>query len=767
MLKEFSLDSVQVTDPYYVNAFNKVVDYLLRLEPDRLLAGFKAVSEGKDPGEEPNLNLYAGWEDAWSLLRGHTMGHYLTAMAQAYKQTKNSDANLNSQLKKQIDYTIDCLRAYQEASPNGYLFASPETHFDIIEGKATGKHWVPWYSMHKILAGAVDVYRYTGNEKALAIASTLGDWAYGRTSKWDDDLQRRVLNIEYGGINIALYDLYKITKDEKHLEAAKKFDEDDLFAEIEAGNDLLENRHANTQIPKFIGALNRYEVLGEEADFYFNAGKKFWEMVIKDHTYITGGNSESEHFRKPGRLDESRTNINNETCNAYNMLLLTRKLFKFTGDVKYADFYERTHLNEIMASVHPETGMTTYFKPMATGYFKAYGTETHSFWCCTGTGMENFTKLGDSIYFYSDDDLYINQYLSSKLNWEARGLALTVEADLPSDDQVLITIEAAPTQKQRIKFRIPSWLAANSKLAISINDQPVSATEKAGYLVIDRTWAAGDQIKLHLPTEVKVERLADNPNVVAFSYGPVVLSAALGKEKMEIEPHWASIKPMLPEGVEIKDYLVIQSGTIEDWLNNIQENLVRKPGTLEFNLRGTDGDQSLTFTPYYLEHEERYGIYFRLVSPESITLESEGKPAEQKNEIDAVQITNDQSELVHNLQGNTVVGTYEGYNFRQMTGGEGDENWFSYDLAVDPRRTNFAAITYYSGDAGSKINIYVDDQLLSEETVVQKDTKFYTVEYQLPDTLLVDKQKVTLKFVNSKSELKGRIFDRVVILAGN
>lgn len=768
MLKDFDLASVQVTAPYFVNAFEKVTKYLLSLDPDRLLAGFRAVSEGKDPGTEKGLGLYGGWEDSWSLLRGHTMGHYLTALAQAYRQTRKNNQELNERLAERINYTVSQLKACQDRSPGGYLFASPETHFDVVEGKSTGNQWVPWYTMHKILSGLINVYKYTGNQEALEVAARLGDWVCERTSNWDDELKKRVLAVEYGGMNDVLYELYKYTQKAEHLAAAHKFDEDALFMAILEGKDVLVNKHANTQIPKFVGALNRYCVTGE--GFYYQAARAFWEMVVRDHTYVTGGNSQSEHFRQPGILDATRDNLNNETCNAYNMLLLTRGLFRLSGDVRYADFYERAFINEIIASINPETGMTTYFKPMGTGYFKAFGTPTESFWCCTGTGMENFTKLNDSIYFHNDNDLYVNLYISSRLDWEEKGLLLTQQSDIPETDKVLFTVDKAPTEKLSFRFRVPGWLADGQEMKVIINGEEFSAENIDGYLTVSRDWQDGDQLELHIPLEVKVSRLPDNKEVAAFSYGPVVLCTTFGSEEMVIEPHWASVKATIPYGMEFKDYIIIQNGTVDDWLANIKNNLVKTPGKLEFTLRGTDEDDNFIFKPYYLEYKERYGIYFYLLTPDSPVLKEIMESRERARRlveatIDVVQIINDQYEVAHNLRGNSSGGYHEGYNFRQAYGRADGEGWFSYDLAVNPEVANYLCLKYYSGDAGRKFNIYIDDQLFVEETIQDGiGADFYDVQYEIPAEWIKGKNKITVKFANRGPGYAGRIFDKILVM---
>jgi DUF1680 family protein len=601
-LQEFPLDQVQITDAYQKNLFSKDVTYLITtLDSDRLLAGFKAVSAGTNP-----TNLYGGWEN--TNIRGHSMGHWLSAVAHAYQQAKGSDPTLAGQIKTKLDDVISKLKSYQLSS--GFLFATPISQFDDMDA-GTGSTWVPYYTMHKILAGLIDAYKFGENADALTVASKLGDWLYNRSQGWSSAAKSRVLGSEYGGMNDALYELYKLTNNANHLTVAHVFDDTGLFTTTASGNDTLNGKHANMTIPKFVGALNRYRTLGANESSYFTAADQFLSIVSKSHTYVTGGNSENEHFHAAGALNADRDALNNETCNAYNMSKLARDLFKTKGDVKYADFYERIHINEILSSINPDTGMTTYFKAMGTGYFKVFGGATDRFWCCTGTGMENFTKLGDSVYFHDSKDLWLTFYVSSTLNWKDRGLSLTQTTDLPLSDKVTITITAAPTDAVALNFRKPDW-TSTCQVAISVNGQAVTPTTSGGFLGVSRVWQANDKVELTFPLFVQVSRLQDNQNAVAFTYGPLVLSAGLGTASMTTAGTGVSVL-MATKPSGIQEGFAINSGTtINAWLSNIQSNLVQTPGKLEFNLKNTDSDGKLVFIPHYSRYQDRYGIYWIL-----------------------------------------------------------------------------------------------------------------------------------------------------------
>ena len=726
------MQNVTLLDKYEQNAFNKEVEYLKSLEPDRLMRGFGDIS-----GRKINAEKYGGWET--SAIQGHTLGHYLTAVSQAYATSKDEE------LKKITDYMISVLKGCQ--LKNGYLHAIPESHYDQIESGNTSGTWVPWYSMHKILAGLVDVYAFTGNKDALKIASKLGDWVYSRTSKWTPEMQQTVLNVEYGGMNDCLYNLYKHTKNENHLSAAHSFDEMSLFEPLYNGKDILNGKHANTTIPKIVGAINRYTVTGEE--YYLQVAANFWQIVVENHTYITGGNSEWEHFGEPKVLDAERTSCNCETCNTYNMLKLTRALFKATGDVRYSDYYENTFINAILSSQNPQTGMTTYFQPMASGFFKVYSSPFHHFWCCTGSGMENFSKLGDSIYFHNENSIFVNRYTSSRVIWEEKGLTITQNADLP-----VVTFTVNGLADAEIVLRVPDW--CKDKPTVKINGEKKLVREKNGFITLDRVWKDGDIIEYEMSMSITIHPLPDNENAVAFKYGPWVLSADMGTNNMNTGTTGVDVTVPLWD-TSLSDTLIVEKGTVNKWLRNIEENLVKIGDSLEFKLNGTN--QELIFSPHYKQHTNRYGIYFRLADSGTELPENE---EDKYTVIDSLPVGNDQYEFSHNLQSeNSTSGSFNGLIYRDAL----SDGWFSYDMAVDNTVTNYLKVKYFSGDVGRRFKIFVDGEVLADVTLENPyPNNFYDVYYEIPQEMIGDKNKITVKFQAETGSFAGGIFDRISIV---
>ena len=548
----FELDKVQILDNYYLSAQKSDIAFLKKMDTARLLAGFRTTAGIDTKGVRP----YGGWED--SLLGGHCVGHYLTALAQAVKVTGDKE------LKEKSQTLIAGLEECQKKLGTGFLFGAKvedkedvEKQFDILEGKKKGETWVPWYNMHKVLAGLVDTYKYTGNETALLVAEKLGDWIYERVSKWDLKTNQKVLETEYGGMNDCLYELYSHSHNKHHLEAAQKFDEKALFLMAAKGEkNCLDGKHANTQIPKFIGAIKRYNVLkqlGEakqEDEAYLVDAEKFFEMVVKRHSFVTGGISVMEHFRKDYHLDEIRTQTNCESCCAHNMLKLAKELFKATRKKEYADYYETTLRNAIMGAVKTESGAASYFTPMATGYYKTFGEEEpekNMFWCCTGSGMENFTKLGDSIYFRANDTLLVNQYVASKVTWEEKNLVLTQKSDVTKSEEISFVLNALHDKEisdVAIALRIPDWMHGEATIYVN-GAEKMTAAGNSEYVLLERNWEDGDVIMAKYPMSVESVGLLDQDAVFAFRYGPTVLAAKLGKEKMG-EATWAGIDLTAP-----------------------------------------------------------------------------------------------------------------------------------------------------------------------------------------------------------------------------
>ena len=402
-------------------------------------------------------------------------------------------------------------------------------------------------------------------------------------------------------MNDCLYQLYSHTKSEKHLSAAHSFDEIPLFEALHDEKDILDGKHANTTIPKILGALRRYIVLGNGEEFYLETAESFWDIVVNNHSYITGGNSEWEHFGKSKVLDAERTECNCETCNTYNMLKLTRELFRLSGDKKYADYYESTFINAILSSQNPETGMTTYFQPMATGFFKVYSRPEDNFWCCTGSGMENFSKLGDSIYFKNSESIYVIRYTDSEVTDKKKGITFIQKTELPK-----VTFTAKGNALSELVLRIPHWCKGN--VTIKINGETLTCEADGDFIRFDKYWTDGEKIEVIFPMEVTAHSLPDNKNALCFTYGPWVLSANLGNNKMETGLTGVEVTvPLADES--INDNVTVKADSVEEWLSHLNENLVKDENELLFTMKNTD--RELVFSPHYKQHKNRYGIYFR------------------------------------------------------------------------------------------------------------------------------------------------------------
>lgn len=748
-MRDFSLKNITLKDAYLLNARELETMYLESLDEARFLRGFSDIAN-----QSNGQPYYDGWEH--SSIQGHTMGHYMTALAKMYEGTGNE------LLLNKMNHIVEQLATYQD--DNGYVAAIPQSHYLQIEEGNTSGTWVPWYTMHKILAGLIDIYKVTDNALCKEVMSKLGDWISSRTSQWGEEKQRVVLSVEYGGMNDALYELYHITGKINHMEAAHAFDELSLFEKLYRKEDCLNGLHANTTIPKIIGALKRYIVSEnqKEEEFYLQVAKNFWDIVVENHTYITGGNSEWEHFGQSRILDEERTNANCETCNTYNMLKLSRELFKITKDVKYMDYYENTFYNAILSSQNPKTGMTTYFQPMATGFYKVYSSREKHFWCCTGSGMENFSKLGDSIYYQEGDSLYITSYFSSDIHWAEKGFLLSVEADLLKQGKVTATVEKITEPGVKLVFRVPEW--CKKQFTVRVNGEILSIEGKDGFFVLDREWKEKDSIDIEFAMQMQAYGLYDNEYAVAFKYGPIVLSADLGQERMEDSV--TGVDVTVPTRlIEIDENIMISKGiSRKEWLHSLEHHLVKEGEDLKFVLKDTNRD--LVFSPHFMQHEKRYGIYFYLFeegceAAKKLEQDLVMKKDMEDRTIDRVPVSNDQYELSHHmLTEKSTSGSFEGLMYRDAL----ETGFFQYDMKVDPEKGNELIVKYYSENAGRTFSIYVDNQLLEKVLLMPRKRGFYEMTYKIPKEYTQGKQQVTVKFAADVQGFAGGIFDHLRML---
>jgi uncharacterized protein len=596
----FDLSQVRLLDSPFKTAEDADAKYMLSLDLDRLLHNFR-INAGLPSTAHP----LGGWESPACELRGHFVGHYLSACSLMFKSTGDT------QWKQRVDYLVTELSKCQDALGTGYLSAFPATYFDRLE---TGhKVWAPYYTIHKIMAGLLDAYQLCGNAQALEMDKKMAAYFAARLAKLPDDQIDRIFHTtghgpgtEFGGMSEVLHDLYSITNNPADLKLANLFDRDWLADPLAAGDDPLPGLHANTHIPQVDGFARHYQTTGDTK--YRDAAVHFWEIVTGRHSFVTGSNSFSEHFAAPG-IEAAELSPNTaETCNTYNMLKLTRHLFEWDPKAQYADYYERALYNHILASIDPQTGMTLYFLSLVPGHFKVYSTPTESFWCCTGTGIENHAKYGDSIYFHNDSTLWVNLFIPSELTWKEKGITLRQETKFPEEEGTTLIFKTTKPAQLAVNLRIPYWATNGITLKINGQTQPTSAQPES-YLTINRQWENNDRIQISMPMSLHIHHASDAKNEIAIMYGPIVLAGEMGQEGMppSQEAHDQNHFNKTPRPAA--PFLATDDETPSNWLKPV-------PGKpLTFQTTGVGNPTDITMIPLYAVNHERYSVYWKMGTP--------------------------------------------------------------------------------------------------------------------------------------------------------
>ena len=772
MIQDVDSALVTLTDPEIIAARERTTKYLLELEPERFLVEFNKVAGI----ETAKVKGYQGWErPTGNNFRGHFFGHYLSALSQALHSEKDPDiqAAIHVKLTTAVTGLLKAQTYYAKVHPQsaGYVSAFREVALDAVEGKPVPENQsenvlVPWYDLHKILAGliavAVNVPSIDAQlaDQAQEVAEKFGEYVYRRMIKLTDPTQ--MLKMEYGGMNDALYALFDLTRNPHDLQAATYFDETSLFDELAHHRDVLAGKHANTTIPKVIGALRRYEVFQEpkladrfltadetkQLPDYLTAAENFWQMVIDDHTYVTGGNSQSEHFHEPGQLFEDAALKDGattcETCNTYNMLKLSRELFKVTGQKEYLDYYEQTYCNAILGSQNPETGMMTYFQPMGAGYTKVFNRPFDEFWCCTGTGIENFTKLGDSDYFIDDRYLTVNLYFSNQLRLLNHNSLVTVDVDRRRGD-VAITIKAIdsskPTVPISLALRRPEWVKGNA--ALDLNGHPVEINQTVDFWHVENL-VAGAKLNMRLPMALSISATEDNPHYLAFSYGPYVLAGQLDNYELAADrPNGVLVRISTQNDASTSTLTTHQ--TWSAWQKDFAQQSIVKIGEGRELVSVTlpNVDEQIKFIPYYQTYQHRYGIYFQWQQAGS--KEAQQRADQLKRLADYRQYTigeltnfdaNNFEINQHMEQADSEVGNLRGRRFRQAH----PTGWFSYQFPVTKLLTELRlSLTFNVADAGKLLQVTMkefnfDQTILVAQSDQADQDGFYQVTIPISTT---------------------------------
>jgi uncharacterized protein len=752
------LSSVRLTGGPLKLAQDLDADYLLKLEADRMLAFYRQRA-----GLQPKAQGYTGWDGDGRNLTGHIAGHHLSAVSMMFAAT--GDARFT----ERVDYLVREMKEVQDKHGDGYLGAlanGKEQFIEVSKGNIRSAGfdlnglWAPWYVLHKTYAGLRDAYRFTGNKTALDIEIKFAAWAESIMSKLDDAQTQKMLNTEFGGMPEVLADLYADTGDKRWLALSHRFDHRAVLDPLARQQNILNGLHGNTQVPKIQGSLMRYTYTGDKTDG--DAAHFFWDMVVKHHSFATGGHGKDEYFGPPDVLSDRIDGRTAETCNVYNMIKMTRKLFALHPGNQYAEFHERALFNHILGSIDNQDGRTCYMVPVGRCVQHEYADMFRSFTCCVGSGMESHALHGDGLYYESGDKLWVNIYAPSTAKWEAAGVDLAMDTTFPEGEAATLKLTLKAPKQFTLALRRPSW--AGEGFSVKVNGQLFKQLAQPGaYVELNRKWKSGDTVALTLPKKLRLEPLPDNPRVTAIMWGPIVLAGDLGPERSRGRgAQGAATQPIsIPS-------LVAADRQLSEWIKAVAD----KPGN--FRTDGVGREQDVELVPFYRLHRRTYSVYFDLFTP----AEWEKKAAdllaarEQQRKLEAatlgfVQPGEMQPERDYNQQGEETQPVRTAGR-----AGRSAKKWFSFDLPVDPAHPLKLIATYHGEERANRtFEILVDGTRIGEQKIERhrpgSPTKsFFDVEYAIPAEVVKGKQKVTVRFQTTGGNETAGVFGVRLVRAG-
>lgn len=790
--KHFDLQEVTLTDGPMKTAMDKNIELLMQYDVDRLLTPYvrqAGLASTTDTGNKyyqwltkhPN---FTNWGDSSFDLSGHVGGHYLSALALAY--AASHDDGQRTALKERMDYMVgimkDCQDVYDQDTEGLYGFIGGQpinddwralSHGDISKYRSHGG-WVPFYCQHKILAGLRDAYVYGGSEVAKTVFRKLADWSVNVVSKVSDSDMETLLNIEHGGMNESLLDAYQLFDDEKYLTAAKKYTHKTMLNGLQTlATTFLDGKHANTQVPKYIGMERIFEQ-DASATAYKKAAENFWQDVASNRTTCIGGNSVSEHFLAASNSNRYIDVLDGpESCNSNNMLKFTEMLADRTGDAKYADFYEQTMWNHILSTQDPETGGYVYFTTLRPQGYRIYSQVNQAMWCCVGTGMENHSKYGHFIYTHDGKEtLYVNLFTPSSL--VSDDFVVKQETNFPNASTTKLTIGKAG--HYTIAIRHPQW--AGKDFDWSVNGEKVGHVVehgKAYYIKETRDWAVGDQIIVSLPMELRYEECPNYTDYIAFKYGPILLAARTSDgEKLQNEYAGAGRMDHAPGSMASSKNLTSAPMLIGSRSEVLSRISAADPSALRFTIDASRPDvstytwTSLTLQPFYQIHHDRYSCYWYQQTAENyanstMAADEAASEALAQRTIDFVAPGEQQSEAGHeySYSSDSSTGNYGGEAYRDAK----QNGYIQYSLFNTQGVTDGLSIMlrFTTADAGRKGTLTVDGVTIADITIPTSvkganQNGFYNVEYPIPAALATNsdgtaKQKFVVRLTASATTL--------------